>query len=136
MTEKDVKDDHVLYLEHGKPLIFGKDKDKGIRMRGTQMEVVHLGNGIGPEDCVQWDATLENPATAFLAAQLLPPQFPTALGVFRNVVVPTYEERVVEQIQHETERLGVGEPRKAPQVWRHLERAGARDGELSRGPPQ
>ena len=77
-------------------------------MRGTQMEVVHLGDGIGPEDCVVWDETLENPATAFLAANLLPPHFPTALGVFRSVEMPSYEERVVEQMQQETDRLGVG----------------------------
>ena len=35
----------VIYLEHGKPLVFGKDKDKGIRMRGTEMEVIQLGDG-------------------------------------------------------------------------------------------
>jgi 2-oxoglutarate ferredoxin oxidoreductase subunit beta len=108
MTDKEAKDDNVLYLEHGKPLVFGKAKDKGIRMKGTQMEVVQLGDGIGPEDCVMWDETLENPATAFLAANLLPPDFPTALGVFRSVQMPSYEQRVVEQIQQETDRLGVG----------------------------
>jgi 2-oxoglutarate ferredoxin oxidoreductase subunit beta len=108
MTEKDTKDEHALYLEHGKPLVFGKKKDKGIRMRGTQMEVVDLGDGIGPDDVLVWDESLENPATAFLAAQLLPPHFPTALGVFRAVDKPSYEARVVEQIQHETDRLGMG----------------------------
>jgi 2-oxoglutarate/2-oxoacid ferredoxin oxidoreductase subunit beta len=108
MTDKEAKDDNVLYLEHGKPLVYGKAKDKGIRMKGTQMEVVQLGDGIGPEDCVVWDESLENPATAFLAANLLPPEFPTALGVFRSVQMPSYEERVVEQIQQETDRLGVG----------------------------
>jgi 2-oxoglutarate ferredoxin oxidoreductase subunit beta len=108
MTDKEAKDDNVIYLEHGKPLVYGKNHDKGIRMRGTEMEVVQLGDGIGPEDCVVWDESLDNPATAFLAAQLLPPNFPTALGVFRNVTQPAYEERVVEQIQQETDRLGVG----------------------------
>jgi 2-oxoglutarate ferredoxin oxidoreductase subunit beta len=108
MTEKETKDEHALYLEHGKPLLFGKNKDKGIRMRGTQMEVVDLGDGIGPDDVLVWDESLDNPATAFLAAQLLPPQFPTALGVFRAVDKPSYEARVVEQIQHETDRLGMG----------------------------
>jgi len=47
---------------------------------------------------------LHNPATAFLAAQLLP----TAIGVFRNVKKVAYEKRIVDQIQHETERLGIG----------------------------
>jgi 2-oxoglutarate ferredoxin oxidoreductase subunit beta len=108
MTDKEAKDDNVLYLEHGKPLVYGKNKDKGIRMRGTQMEVVQLGDGVSPEDCVVWDESLDNPATAFLAAQLLPPHFPTALGVFRSVTLPSYEELVVEQMQHETDRLGLG----------------------------
>ncbi|HSS48260.1 MAG TPA: thiamine pyrophosphate-dependent enzyme, partial [Thermoanaerobaculia bacterium] len=108
MTDKEAKDDNVLYLEHGKPLVYGKAKDKGIRMRGTQMEVVQLGDGVSPDDCVVWDESLDNPATAFLAANLLPPHFPTALGVFRNVTQPAYEELVVEQMQHETDRLGLG----------------------------
>ena len=108
MTDKEAKDDNVLYLEHGKPLVYGKTKDKGIRMRGTEMEVVQLGDGIGPDDCVVWDESLDNPATAFLAANLLPPHFPTALGVFRQVTQPAYAERVVEQMQQETDRLGLG----------------------------
>jgi 2-oxoglutarate ferredoxin oxidoreductase subunit beta len=108
MTDKEVKDDNVLYMEHGKPLIFGREKNKGIRMRGTQMEVIELGDGLGPDDCLVWDSTLENPATAFLAAQLLPPDFPTAIGVFRNVEEPTYESRVIGQIQQETEAKGQG----------------------------
>jgi 2-oxoglutarate ferredoxin oxidoreductase subunit beta len=114
MTDKESKDENVLYLEHGKPLVFGKAKDKGIRMRGTEMEVISLGdgglgeNGLSEADCLVWNSTLDNPATAFLAAQLLPPQFPTALGVFRNVEAATYEERVTEQVRQETERLGDG----------------------------
>ncbi|HVR95523.1 MAG TPA: 2-oxoacid:ferredoxin oxidoreductase subunit beta, partial [Thermoanaerobaculia bacterium] len=108
MTEKDTKDDNVLYLEHGKPLVFGKAKDKGIRMHGTQMEVIQLGNGLGPDDCLVWDESLENPATAFLAAQLLPPDFPTALGVFRSVERPAYEDQVNAQVRQEVERAGSG----------------------------
>src|SRR4030095_9014041 len=108
MTDKEAKDDNALYLEHGRPLVFGKAKEKGIRMRGTEMEVVHLGDGVGPEDCVVWDESLENPATAFLAANLLPPNFRTPLAIFRNVEIPSYEARVIEQMHQETDRLGVG----------------------------
>jgi 2-oxoglutarate ferredoxin oxidoreductase subunit beta len=108
MTDKESKDETVLYLEHGKPLVFGKAKDKGIRMRGTEMEVIQLGNGLGPDDCLVWDENLENPATAFLAAQLLPPEFPTALGVFRNVDRPAYETQVADQVRQEIERAGSG----------------------------
>jgi 2-oxoglutarate ferredoxin oxidoreductase subunit beta len=108
MTDKETKESAALYLEHGKPLVFGKAKDRGIRMRGTEMEVVELGSGITADDCLVWDESLDNPATAFLAAQLLPPEFPTALGVFRAVDKQPYEQRVVEQIQGEVDRKGSG----------------------------
>ncbi|MEA2564546.1 MAG: 2-oxoglutarate/2-oxoacid ferredoxin oxidoreductase subunit beta [Acidobacteriota bacterium] len=108
MTEKDTKDEQVIYLEHGKPLVFGKAKDKGIRMNGTEMEVIHLGNGLSADDCLVWNESVDNPATAFLAAQLLPPKFPTAVGVFRSVDMPSYEERVMDQMHAETSRLGIG----------------------------
>ena len=68
------------------PWSSARAKDKGIRMRGTEMEVIELGGEFG-RATTAWSGTrsLHNPATAFLAAQLLPPHFPTALGVFRNV---------------------------------------------------
>jgi 2-oxoglutarate ferredoxin oxidoreductase subunit beta len=108
MTEKDSKDEQVIYLEHGKPLVFGKAKDKGIRMNGPHMEIIRLGDGLTAGDCLVWDENLDNPATAFLAAQLLPPHFPTAVGVFRSVDMPSYEERVMDQMHAETSRLGIG----------------------------
>ncbi|MFL6236023.1 MAG: 2-oxoacid:ferredoxin oxidoreductase subunit beta [Thermoanaerobaculia bacterium] len=108
LTDKETKDESALYLEHGKPLVFGKNKDRGIRMRGTQMEVIELGGELKAEDCLVWDETQENPATAFLMAQLQPPHFPTPLGVFRSVEMPSYEERVIAQLQTETDRLGIG----------------------------
>jgi 2-oxoglutarate ferredoxin oxidoreductase subunit beta len=108
LTDKETKDESALYLEHGKPLVFGKNKNRGIRMRGTQMEVIELGGELTADDCLVWDETQENPATAFLAAQLQPPHFPTPLGVFRDIELPSYEERVISQLQTETDRLGVG----------------------------
>jgi 2-oxoglutarate ferredoxin oxidoreductase subunit beta len=108
MTEKDARDEATLYLEHGKPMVFGKRRDKGIRMNGTRMEVIPLGDGLTEADCLVWDEADENPATAFLAAQLLPPAFPTPVGVIRAVDLEPYESRVVRQIQEEIERKGEG----------------------------
>src|SRR5467141_3402790 len=45
-TDRSVKADNTLFLEHGKPLIFGKDRSKGIRLNGLDPEVVTLGSGI------------------------------------------------------------------------------------------
>ena len=46
-TEREVREDRMLVLEHGKPMIFGKDRDKGIRLHGLHPEVVTIGeNGV------------------------------------------------------------------------------------------
>ena len=108
VTSKEGRQENGLYLEHGKPCVFGKNQDKGIRLRGMDLEVVELGGSTGPEDCLVWDEDRPNPALAFVMAQLEPPDFPTPLGVFRKIEKPSYESGVVGQIQHEEERLGTG----------------------------
>jgi 2-oxoglutarate ferredoxin oxidoreductase subunit beta len=108
VTDKESKEEHVLYLESGKPMLFGKAKDKGIRLNGLTPEVVSLGNGITADDCLVFDDSRDDPAMAFILAQMLPPHFPTPLGVFRSVERPSYEERVVGQIQQEIAERGEG----------------------------
>ena len=49
-SDKSTKLDNVVYLEHGKPLVFGKNRDKGIRLNGLEPEVVTLGNGVTEKD--------------------------------------------------------------------------------------
>jgi 2-oxoglutarate ferredoxin oxidoreductase subunit beta len=108
MTEKDVRDDQSIYLEHGQPLVFGKEKDRGVRLNGTRLEVIRLGDEFGPEDCLVWDETDPNPTIAFMAAQMSAPAFPTPLGVLRSVDMPTYEGGVVHQIEEQVESRGQG----------------------------
>jgi 2-oxoglutarate ferredoxin oxidoreductase subunit beta len=107
MTDKENRDDHTVYLEHGKPLVFGAARDKGIRLVGTRLEVIELGGGHSEDDCLVWDET--DPMLSYLAALMLPPDFPTPLGVLRSVDRPTYEEGVVGQVHDEQQRHGVGE---------------------------
>src|SRR5579885_1412047 len=71
LSDKGIKADHQLVLEHGKPLIFGKNRNKGIRMNGQRAEVVELGNGITEKDLVVHDET--NLALAFMLANFEPP---------------------------------------------------------------
>src|SRR5262245_65753018 len=50
-NERDVKEDRMLQLEHGQPLVFGKNKEKGVRLRGVTPEVVTIGeNGVTVDD--------------------------------------------------------------------------------------
>jgi 2-oxoglutarate ferredoxin oxidoreductase subunit beta len=93
ITDKSVRDDARLMLEHGKPLVFGKNKDKGIRLRGLEPEVVTIGEHAASEaDLVMHDESAEHSGLAFFLAQFDAPKFPVPLGVFRAVRQPTYEE--------------------------------------------
>jgi 2-oxoglutarate ferredoxin oxidoreductase subunit beta len=96
LTEKDRKAEHTLVLEHGKPLIFGKARDKGNRRRDYRPEVVTLGDGIGEQDLIVHDET--NPALAYLLSRMGPPAFPTPIGVFTAVERPCYEEALGAQV--------------------------------------
>jgi len=109
LSSKETRDDTTLLLEHGKPLVFGKNKNKGIRLRGLDFEVVSLGNGISEADLVVHDAQHPSPAYSFLLARMASrPGFPTPLGVLREIDLPRYEDQVAAQIQAAIARKGRG----------------------------
>jgi len=107
LTEKETKADAQLILEHGKPLVFGRNRDKGIRLRGHALEVAQLGDGVTEAQLVVHDET--DPVLAFLLSTLSPPRFPTPIGVFRAVSRDTYENIVAEQISSVKQRQGAGD---------------------------
>jgi 2-oxoglutarate ferredoxin oxidoreductase subunit beta len=108
ITEKETRDDQVVELQHGKPLVFGKTKEKGIRLNGTELEVITFADGFTADDCLVWDETRSNPAIAFMVAQMAPPNFPTPIGVLRRVDLPSFESGMIGQIEREKERKGEG----------------------------
>ena len=91
LSDKATRDDARMLLEHGKPLCFGKERNKGIRMRGFEPEVVTIGeNGISEADLMVHDETSPNGGLAFFLSQFAAP-LPVPLGVFRAVEAPVYE---------------------------------------------
>ncbi len=112
-TNRAEKAEHVVYLEHGKPLIFGKNRDKGIRLNDKGLpEVVKLGDGVSEEDLIVHDEASPQPTLAFLLAQMRYPEFPEPLGVFRCVQRPSYEAAMEEQMREVTEKEGEGDLQK------------------------
>jgi len=107
-TGKDTKDDSTLYLEHNRPLVFGKDRDKGIRLNGMDPEIVTLGDGITEDDLLFHDERQAEPSLAYLLSRMHHPRFPEPMGVFRCVERPTYEDLVVGQIESARKDRGVG----------------------------
>ena len=108
ITEKETREDQVVELQHGKPLVFGKQKEKGIRLNGTELEVISFVDGYSADDCLVWDEERPNPAIAFMVAQMGPPNFPTPIGVLRRVDLPSFESGMIGQIERERERKGEG----------------------------
>lgn len=108
-TDKSVKADNVVYLEHGKPLVFGKDKKKGIRLHGMTPEVVDLGSGIGEDDLIFHDEKAAEPSLAFLLSRMRHPEFPEPLGIFRDVEAPTYDKGVNDQVAEALTKYGKGD---------------------------
>jgi len=99
VTAKDVRDDFQVILKHGEPLIFGLNKDKGIRLNGTLLEVVTLGkNGITEKDLLVHDQYSHDPGIHLMLAKMAPPHFPMAFGVIRSAMYPTYDDMVEDQI--------------------------------------
>jgi 2-oxoglutarate ferredoxin oxidoreductase subunit beta len=107
-SDKSVKADNALYLEHGKPLIFGKDRNKGIRLHTLDPEVVELGNGITVDDLLIHDEKMEEPSLAYLLSRMVYPRFPECVGVFRCVERPTYEDQLNQQMNEVIQKKGRG----------------------------
>jgi 2-oxoglutarate ferredoxin oxidoreductase subunit beta len=103
-TDKVMKADYLLYLEHGEPLIFGQDQNRGIRLRGLSPEIVTLGNGTRTEELLLHDEASPDPLLAFLLSRMSYPEFPECVGVLRCVRRPTFEELVDNEIEDAVRR--------------------------------
>lgn len=108
-SDRKLKNDHMIYLEHGKPMIFGQNRDKGIRLNGTTPEVVQLGNGVSEEELLVHDERTKEPTLAYLLSRMHYPEFPVPVGVFRAVTEDTYESLLMDQIAAKQRDKGTGD---------------------------
>ncbi|MEM9353295.1 MAG: 2-oxoacid:ferredoxin oxidoreductase subunit beta [Planctomycetota bacterium] len=108
--DRQTKHDNTLHLEHGKPLIFGKDRDKGIRLNGLEPEVVELGKGITEDDLLFHDERAPEPSLAYLLSRMrYEDGFPEPIGVFRCVDAPLYDHMINEQVEQAISERGKGD---------------------------
>ena len=108
-TARNVRSDKTLVLEDGMPLIFGKDRDRGVRLRGVDPEVVTIGeNGVTTQDLLVHDEKAKEPTLAFLLSRLNYPDFPVPLGVFYSAQRPCLEESIETQSVQAKAKLGAG----------------------------
>ncbi|MCZ6747577.1 MAG: 2-oxoacid:ferredoxin oxidoreductase subunit beta [Acidobacteria bacterium] len=107
ITDKPNRDDKQVVLEQGKPLIYGKEHRRGIRMSKYLPEVVDLDGSVSEDELVVHDET-RPAAYAFLLSRMLAPEFPTPIGIFRAIDTDSYEDGVNDQVRSVTEKLGEG----------------------------
>jgi 2-oxoglutarate ferredoxin oxidoreductase subunit beta len=117
-TDKSTKSDATLYLEHGKPLVFGKTGEKGIRMHAMNPEVVDLATV--PKDDLLVHDEKAGPSHAFLLTRMRMPELPEPLGVLRAVEKERYVTSVRKQTQDSITKLGPGNVQAlldGPETW-------------------
>jgi 2-oxoglutarate ferredoxin oxidoreductase subunit beta len=112
-TAKEVRSERVLVLEHGHPMVFGKNRDKGIRLNGLDPEVVTLGrDGVTEKDLLVHDENAPEPTLAYLLSRMSYPEFPVPVGVFYSAQRPTLEEILTQQGEEIARRKGPGDIEK------------------------
>lgn len=111
-VDRETKADTVIEIEHGKPLIFGKNRDKGIRLNGTHPEIVELGKGVKEDDLLFHDEKAPEPTLAYLLSRMRYPDYPEPIGVLRAIERPRYEAEVSKQIADARTKRGEGDLNK------------------------
>ena len=110
LADKATRDNARVLLEHGQPLVYGTARDRGIRLEGLQARSVPLGAaGAGEAGLLVHDETAADGALAYLLAQLGGEDAPLALGVFRAVEAPTYQQRHADQVSAARREKGRGD---------------------------
>ncbi|MFA5889704.1 MAG: 2-oxoacid:ferredoxin oxidoreductase subunit beta [Actinomycetota bacterium] len=109
VSGKDYKLQNQIRLEDGKPVRFGADGARGVRMTAQgSLEIVEVAD-VGEENLLVHDAHRQDPALAFQLAHLASgPEEPTPLGVFRSVERPVYGDQMAQQLDAARAKLGEG----------------------------
>ncbi len=99
LSEKASREDRIVVLEHGKKMIFGKEKDKGLVLDGLKLKVVTIGeDGITEDDILTHDAMNPDPTLHLMLVRMQAPEFPIAIGVIRDVPAETFDHAISKQI--------------------------------------
>ena len=108
---RETREDRAIYMEEGKPLIFGKNKDKAIRLNGLKTEVVNLSDVKDQTELLVHHESDPRPTYAYLLTQMEYPEMPVPFGVFRDIQKPSYDAMLNDQSRQVLEKKGKGKLR-------------------------
>lgn len=100
ITDKEVRADRTIHLRHGEKMLFGKDMNRGLVQDGFLLKAVEIGkDGYTIDDVLVHDAHTPSNFLHQQLAMMDGETLPLAVGVIRDVISPTYNEAVEEQIK-------------------------------------
>lgn len=100
LTDKDEKENRQIILRHNEPMIFGKDRNKGIILKYNKLKVVKIGeDGITKDDLLIHNSEEPNPGMHLMLTNMQYPDYPVALGIIRSVNAKTYDYDVNHQME-------------------------------------
>ncbi len=120
ITGREARDDRMVTLEHGKPLIFGKEGKKAIRLKNLKLETIDYKEGMDPKELLIHNEQDPDPSYAYLLTQMEYPKMPVPFGIFREIVKPTYDEMLNAQVQDAIKKKGKGDLKEliyGPDTW-------------------
>jgi 2-oxoglutarate ferredoxin oxidoreductase subunit beta len=107
---KDAPEANQIRLEHGLPIRFGADLERGVVLRcDGALEIVQVGD-VGEDALLVHDAHREDPGLAFQLSRLShTPHGPTPVGLFRQVSRAVYGDQMQRQLDEAVARRGPGD---------------------------
>lgn len=108
VTGRETREDRMVYLESGKPLIFGKKRDKAIKLKNFAPEIIDA-NSVNQKEILIHDEKNPHPHYAYFLTQMKYPEMPVPFGIFRAIERPTYEFLLDQQIKDAVKARGKGE---------------------------
>lgn len=107
-SRRETKFDRTIQLEHGKPLVFGEKNQKAIKMDGVNPVVINLDDGVHSiNDAVVYDEH-DTTLALILSDMTYNPEMPRPFGVFLAKERPSYDQKVVDQIDNIRKAKGEG----------------------------
>jgi 2-oxoglutarate/2-oxoacid ferredoxin oxidoreductase subunit beta len=98
-TSREKREENQLILRHNEPMIFGKNQEYGIILKGTSLQVVKIGvHGISEKDLLVHDQYNLDPGVHRMLGRMIGPEYPVAMGVIRSAKAFTYDDKVEEQL--------------------------------------
>jgi len=117
LTDREVKSDNVIALEEGSPMLFGKEKDKGLILDGTNFKVVNIGANYSLDDLIVHNPKDRN-LGLLLSEMTYDQELPVPIGVFYKEDKPTYDTMMTDQISHAKEKMmDLQSIIKGPNAW-------------------